>query len=812
MPNLTMLRTAFSFLFCFCFLFSAFPQYATKGNGSLKDAIWWFNWAGLRLANGETRTFNTTDGLSVKIDLSNVTGDMVPDIMNTWSGAMLHYLYDFNDPALQPAMHSRVLSNATCTIKLTVSVTRAGLPVPFTFVASDAEGSSPDEYTTLVTTGSAWQTIEYYRSVNSPVNPLVGCNTQTVRINHTSDASNVGGRNPLLVTNSANGNMVVDVKLERTVLGGMAVAFGIMAPIDRGDLPVGYGTVQHQLYYSVIDACNYLPPFPSIKLAQPLFIGSIPGDADGYQTSDDNANGADEDGVTGFHPYDNSGTYTLPVDVTNQTGADSYLSGYFDYNRNGQFEPGEEVRAIVPHNTTSINLSWTGLPTWLPIGTSQDYAFRFRISSDAASSQSPAGIAVDGEVEDYLIPFNDLCNIRVRSVNDTSVCPGKPVQLSTTGGISYTWNKSDYLDNAGIADPVAKAEVDMEYIVSGSNPQGCVAKDTVYINMMPVPAITTSGDISICRGGSVNIAASAPGAVKYSWIPVTGLDDATAAQPVASPGVSTEYTVEVEGANGCVATSKLKVDFWPLPVFTAVGSSPEICLEKPVTLKAEGADQYTWLAPDNTVLGTTNEIELHPDASQTYRVELRSLRCGESDVLSVPVVVNPLPVTAVTKSNDIDCKWGQATLRASGGALYQWDALPGITDLRNSSPVVTPVADTKYYVTVYSNKGCGKRDSVMVDVDLTRSMSTFPVASAFTPNNDGKNDCFGLMLWSRITALDFSVYTRYGQRVFHTTVPGKCWDGRFNGEMMPGGGYVYQIKATTICGTVYRKGMVMLVR
>lgn len=807
-----MLRILFSFLFCFCSLFSAFPQYATKGNGALKDAIWWFNWAGLRLADGESRTFNTTDGLTIKIDLSNVTGDMVPNVMNTWSGAMLHYLYDFNDPSIQPAMHSRVLSNATCTIKLTVSVTRAGLPVPFTFVASDAEGSSPDEYTTLVTNGSAWQTIEYFRNVNTPVNPLLGCNTQTVRINHTSDASNVGGRNPLLVTNSANGNMVVDVKLERTVLGGMAVAFGIMAPIDRGDLPVSYGAAQHQLYYSVIDACNYLPPFPSIRLTQPLFIGTVPGDADGYQTTDDNANGADEDGVPGFPPYDNSGTYTLPVAVTNQTGADAYLSGYFDYNRNGQFEAGEEVRAIVPDNTSSVTLNWTGLPVWLPIGAAKEYGFRFRISSDPASAQKPAGIAVDGEVEDYIIPFDDLCNIKVKTVNDTSVCPGKPVQLSTTGGLSYTWNKSDYLDNAGIAGPVAKAEVDMEYIVSGSNPQGCVAKDTVYITVMPVPVITTSGDISICRGSTVTLSANAPGAVKYSWLPVSGLDDATAAQPVASPGVSTEYTVEAEGANGCIASRKLKVDFWPLPVFTAAGSSPEICLSKPVTLTADGADQYTWLAPDNTVLSTNPELEITPGVTMTYRVELRSLRCGETDVLSVPVVVNPLPATGVTKSNDIDCKYGEATLKASGGSSYRWDAMAGISDLRSPSPVVTPVADTKYYVTVYSNKGCEKKDSVVVEVDLTKSLSSFPVASAFTPNNDGKNDCFGLKTWSRVTALDFSVYTRHGQRVFQSNDPGKCWDGKFNGEMLPGGGYVYQIKATTICGTVYRKGIVMLVR
>jgi gliding motility-associated-like protein len=57
-----------------------------------------------------------------------------------------------------------------------------------------------------------------------------------------------------------------------------------------------------------------------------------------------------------------------------------------------------------------------------------------------------------------------------------------------------------------------------------------------------------------------------------------------------------------------------------------------------------------------------------------------------------------------------------------------------------------------------------------------------------------------------------SVYNRYGQLVFFTTEPTQCWDGTYHGTAQPAGGYVYQIKATTACGVVYRKGIVILVR
>jgi gliding motility-associated-like protein len=87
-----------------------------------------------------------------------------------------------------------------------------------------------------------------------------------------------------------------------------------------------------------------------------------------------------------------------------------------------------------------------------------------------------------------------------------------------------------------------------------------------------------------------------------------------------------------------------------------------------------------------------------------------------------------------------------------------------------------------------------------------------PVPSAFTPNNDGNNDCFGLKYWGSVQSLELAVFNRQGLRVFFTTDPQQCWDGTYKGKAQPAGAYVYQIRATTACGTAYRKGTVILVR
>src|SRR5687767_4452074 len=105
------MRKLFFFFCILCFAFiSVSAQYATSGTDVISDYIWWFDWAGFNLQNGASRTFTTTDGLTVRIDFSAVTGTAVPDRMNTWSGAVLHNLYDFADPAVMPALHSRATS------------------------------------------------------------------------------------------------------------------------------------------------------------------------------------------------------------------------------------------------------------------------------------------------------------------------------------------------------------------------------------------------------------------------------------------------------------------------------------------------------------------------------------------------------------------------------------------------------------------------------------------------------------------------------------------------------------------------------
>jgi gliding motility-associated-like protein len=110
---------------------------------------------------------------------------------------------------------------------------------------------------------------------------------------------------------------------------------------------------------------------------------------------------------------------------------------------------------------------------------------------------------------------------------------------------------------------------------------------------------------------------------------------------------------------------------------------------------------------------------------------------------------------------------------------------------------------TTYSIVGTDVQGCTDTTTWTVTVD--ESPRVF-VPNAFSPNNDGANDL--LMIYSpgdvgRV--LDFQVYAHWGELVFQQrdflpNFPAYAWDGRFRGQRMPMGVYVYKIEVLLVDG------------
>ncbi|HVZ56377.1 MAG TPA: gliding motility-associated C-terminal domain-containing protein [Chitinophagaceae bacterium] len=113
----------------------------------------------------------------------------------------------------------------------------------------------------------------------------------------------------------------------------------------------------------------------------------------------------------------------------------------------------------------------------------------------------------------------------------------------------------------------------------------------------------------------------------------------------------------------------------------------------------------------------------------------------------------------------------------------------------------------EYTVTV--SNSCG---TARATTHVTNGICAEFFPSAFTPNNDGKNDIFRIVTNRQLARYHLWIFNRWGQQVFESTDPSRGWDGQLRGIHQPAGVYVWDCQYTYKSLDKRLKGTVMLVR
>ena len=115
-----------------------------------------------------------------------------------------------------------------------------------------------------------------------------------------------------------------------------------------------------------------------------------------------------------------------------------------------------------------------------------------------------------------------------------------------------------------------------------------------------------------------------------------------------------------------------------------------------------------------------------------------------------------------------------------------------------------------YVMKTFTEAGCFGYDTIQVKV-FTTAPDIF-VPNAFTPNNN-TNNIFRPIPVGISNIEYFRVYNRNGMLVYSTARIGSGWDGTYNGQPQPVGGYVWMVRGTDYTGKlVAKKGTVILIR
>lgn len=147
---------------------------------------------------------------------------------------------------------------------------------------------------------------------------------------------------------------------------------------------------------------------------------------------------------------------------------------------------------------------------------------------------------------------------------------------------------------------------------------------------------------------------------------------------------------------------------------------------------------------------------------------------------------------------------------SSGATSFSWQPASGLNNPFTEKPVVSSRNQTITYIVRASNNGnCTAADTVTLRYMKGPELY---VPTAFTPDQNGLNDRLRFFPVS-MDVISFSVFDRWGNRVFETTDPSTGWDGRYRNLPATAGVYIWVATLRDMNGqTIQKKGSITLIR
>ncbi|RFZ92060.1 hypothetical protein D0C36_11475 [Mucilaginibacter conchicola] len=237
--------------------------------------------------------------------------------------------------------------------------------------------------------------------------------------------------------------------------------------------------------------------------------------------------------------------------------------------------------------------------------------------------------------------YSNTVDVKVSSypnppqLHDTPICEGDKLVLTAAGGANYKWTGPNLPAAGAFVNPLVVDNVTFadagEYHVDVISAAGCITPQTVNVTVTERPVVTASAaETTICEGSGTSLASTAPGAIKFSWLPAAGLSDPNSPAPFASPAETTTYTLTATNANGCDNTAEVTITVNKIPVVSA-GSNKAIFEGQSVVLDGSITGDITgfsWSPVTNMENAGSLTPKVTPTDDITYTLNATSATCG----------------------------------------------------------------------------------------------------------------------------------------------------------------------------------------
>ena len=349
-------------------------------------------------------------------------------------------------------------------------------------------------------------------------------------------------------------------------------------------------------------------------------------------------------------------------------------------------------------NSVQLNATGGGLTyTWTPA----TYLNNPNISNPIAAPDTTTQYIVEvsnAYCSSYDTVIVNVVQAYITQSGPTTFCAGDSVILDAGAGhLTYSWSN-------GQNTQVIIVKTSGNYIVTTTDVNGCISKDTMLVIVQPAVIANAGNDTLICIGNSAIL--NATGGTSYLWTPATGLSNVNIANPTATINTNTQYVVLVTtGICSDYDTVNVFVDT-NITSITPLGPIP-FCIGSSVTLDAGlGYTNYLWSTGQNTQTITVN-------TTGNYWVStLNPNGCVGQDTIAVTVLP---PVLANAGNDTMICLGDSIQLLASGGISYTWTPATGLSNTNTANPYAKPLVTTTYIVDVF-NGGCSAKDTITITV------------------------------------------------------------------------------------------------
>jgi hypothetical protein len=287
------------------------------------------------------------------------------------------------------------------------------------------------------------------------------------------------------------------------------------------------------------------------------------------------------------------------------------------------------------------------------------------------------------------------------SPNTLTICSGQGVNLPLTANqpnVIFTWvatsnanilgestttqNSSTITDVLSCVGPTST----VTYTVTPNSPNCPGVPQTVTVNVVTAPLITSPGQLAICSGSSVGltITTNSPGST-ISWVATNNPNVSGESTSVQNGSIITDflvnntnltqtvtYTITATSLSGCTVNNILVVAVHPTPVLTSA-SNTCVCSGNSIGLflsSSIAGTSFTWVATDNpnvsgeslTLQNSSSITDVLVNQSSTNQIVVYSVTptaygcVGPTQTVSI--CVNP--ILTMTSPNSVNVTSGSS--------------------------------------------------------------------------------------------------------------------------------------------------------